>query len=120
MTGSYDFSLSERSNNGIKHLRIRMPEALEATRRNILLQARRVCDGIPLQEVEASIIEASWRRHLERFRLTSKVGSRLVQVDVPMYLDTMYEVEDYMNGLMLSGVKGGVRALYAMLEEGRR
>lgn len=107
---------SRRPENGIKSLRVRLPVPLVEQRRNVLSHARKVCGDIPSREMEAALIEGSWRECLKPLAITgSDQPKRTTQEKLVLYNDTLWEMEEFVNSLMLKGCHGGVRAFYALL-----
>ncbi len=106
----------QRPDNGVKTIRVRLPAPLVDRRRAVLSYARKVCPDIPGKEVEAALIEGSWKQTLRPLAPTgSKQPKGTTQEPLTLYNDTLWEMEEFINTLMLKGCHGGVRAFYALL-----
>jgi hypothetical protein len=107
---------SQRPENGVKTIRVRLPAPLVEQRRNVLSYARKVCGDIPSSEMEAALFEGSWKECLKPLAPTGSTQlSRTTQEKVTLYNETLWEMEEFINTLMLKGCQGGVRAFYALL-----
>lgn len=105
-----------RPDDGIKTIRVRLPEPLIQQRRAVLCHAQKVCEGIPIAEVEPALVEGSWRDVLKSLEPTGAVEKSYTSMErVSLYNETLWEIEAFINTLMLKGCHGGVRAFYALI-----
>lgn len=116
-----DLRLERRDEDGLKRLRIKLPQPLQAKRRDVLAEARRLRDvrrvDVPLRELEAAVIEGTWRAAYKPLEPTRQPAPGPFNYDwIYVYNKTLWDMKDYMDHTMLlEGQTGSIRSFYALL-----
>ena len=120
MGSGCNFWFAQRE-NGLKRVDLPLTGCLQDRRRVLLQTAREVCRKrelpIPDEELEAALIEGSWRRVLAPIDRTRRARHKVTTEPVWVYLDTLWDLDKFMETTMsIKGERGAMRAFYALLE----
>jgi|GEM_PF-5519758 len=116
-----NLNLERCAENGLKRLRIKLPQPIQARRRDILAEARIIRDvrrvDIPLRELEAAIIAGTWRDAFRPLEPTRQPPPGPFNYEwVYIYNQTLWEMKAFMDETMLrEGQAGNIRSFYALL-----